>query len=90
MFTIAIKKPLFDILTDKGFVRPEAIVAFRDYTTGEDDQFALQLIDGDTLEGCEAHARDRERIAEIAPVLSVAQDELAGDGLLARLEAMIG
>jgi len=87
---IAIKKPLFDILTDKGFVRPQAIVAFRDYTTGEDDQFALQLIDGDTPEDYEAHTREQQRIAEIAPVLSFTQDELAGDGLLARLEAMIG
>ena len=87
---IAIKKPLFDILTDKGFVRPKAIIAFRDYNTGEDDQFAIQLIDDDTPESREVYARERDRIAEIAPVLSFTQDELAGDGLLARLEAMIG
>jgi len=87
---IAIKKPLFDILTDKGLVRPEAIIAFRDYSTGEDDQFALQLIDDDTPEARDAHASERQRIAEFAPVLSVSVDELAGDGLLARLEAMIG
>ncbi|KEO90458.1 hypothetical protein EH31_10240 [Erythrobacter longus] len=86
---VAIKKPLFDILTDKGFVRPDAIVAFRDYNTGEDDQFAIHLIYDDTLEGREVHARDRECIAEIAPVLSITADELSGDGLLARLEAMI-
>lgn len=87
---IAIKKPLFDILTDKGFVRPDAIIAFRDYSTGEDDQFALQLTADDTPEAREAHAHERQRIAEFAPVLSITPDELSGDGLLARLEAMIG
>jgi hypothetical protein len=87
---VAIKKPLFDILTDKGFVRPDAIVAFRDYNTGEDDQFAIHLIYDDTVEGREARARDRDCIAEIAPVLSITADELSGDVLLARLEAMIG
>lgn len=87
---IAIKKPLFDILTDKGFVRPDAIVAFRDYTTGEDDRFAIKMTDVTDHQTGGLDARERERIAEIAPVLSISEDELDGDGLLARLEAMIG
>ncbi|MEM7687455.1 MAG: hypothetical protein AAF291_00405 [Pseudomonadota bacterium] len=84
---IAVKKPLFDILTDKGFVRPQAIVAFRDYTTGEDDRFAIRMITGNAEVG---HCRDDEPLAEIAPVLTISESDLDGDGLLARLEAMIG
>lgn len=88
--SVAIKKPLFDILTDRGFVRPDAIVAFRDYRTGEDSEFAIQLLTDFGVSYREQKTRQKERIAELAPMLAIEAGELADDTVLAKLEAMIG
>lgn len=87
---VAIKKPLFDIITEAGSVRPDLIAAYLDHRTGEEADFAIQVLRSRDQHYLELKRVERDLIAEIRPTLTVTLGEIAGDAILDRLEAMIG
>lgn len=86
---IAIKKPLFDILTEKGHVRPEIIVAFLDHRTGEEADFALQIMRRNDTSYLELKAEERLQLEGITKVITVDHSLVGTDGILDVMEAHI-
>lgn len=86
---VAIKKPLFDLVTQAGKVRPDAIVAFLDYRTGLEADFAVQLLRDRTPHYLEAKADERMRFEEVHRCITLAHHELGAADILDRLEEMI-
>jgi hypothetical protein len=86
---VAIKKPLFDIFHPSGNVRPDLVVAYMDLRTGEEADFAVQVLRESTSHYIERKLIERERITEISPALTITLDDIATDAILAKLEAMI-
>lgn len=87
---VAVKKPQFDILTEAGSVRPDLVVAFLDHRTGEEADFAIQVLRSRDAHYLELKQVERSRIAEIRPTLTTTPSEIGTDDLLEKLEAMIG
>ncbi|MFC0205024.1 hypothetical protein [Novosphingobium soli] len=86
---VAIKRPLFDIRTQAGMVRPDAIVAFLDWRTGLEADFAVQLLRERTPQYLEMKAEERRRFEEYHRTISIPAHQLGDTDLLERLEAMI-
>ena len=86
---VAVKRPLFDIVTQAGKVRPDAIVAFLDYRTGLEADFAIQLLRERTPRYLEMKADERRRFEEYHRTISIATHQLGDTDLLDRLEQMI-
>ncbi|KHL24202.1 hypothetical protein PK98_14475 [Croceibacterium mercuriale] len=86
---VAIKKPLFDIFHPSGNVRPDLVVAYMDWRTGEEADFAVQVLRETTSHYLERKLIERERIIEIRPALTITLDDIATDAILDKLEAMI-
>ncbi|MCW1431984.1 hypothetical protein [Novosphingobium sp. JCM 18896] len=86
---VAIKRPLFDIVTQAGKVRPDAIVAFLDLRTGLEADFAVQLLRERTPQYLEMKADERQRFEEFHRTLSVQVHQLGDADFLDRLEAML-
>lgn len=87
---IAVKKPLFDILTKKGTVRPDLIVAFLDYRTGEEGDFAVQLLRSRDSEYLALKQIERQRLDLVRPTLTTTIEAVSSGTVLEQLEAMIG
>jgi len=86
---VAIKKPLFDLVTQAGRVRPDAIVAFLDYRTGLEADFAVQLLREHTSHYLARKAEERARFEEFHRTITFGKHEIEATDLLDRLEAMI-
>ncbi|MBB4860875.1 hypothetical protein HNO88_004221 [Novosphingobium chloroacetimidivorans] len=86
---VAVKRPLFDIVTQAGMVRPDAIVAFLDFRTGLEADFAIQLLRERTPQYLEMKAEQRRRFEEYHRTISIPAHQLADIDLLDRLERMI-
>lgn len=86
---VAIKRPLFDIATQAGKVRPEAIVAFLDHRTGLEADFAVQLLRERTPQYLALKAEEKSRFEEFHPTIGIHEHELEATDMLDRLEAMI-
>lgn len=87
---VAVKKPLFDILTEASSVRPDLVVAFLDHRTGEEADFAVQVLRSSDEHYLGLKQVERERLSEVHPTLTLTLDEIASDAILDHLEAMIG
>lgn len=87
---VAVKKPLFEIHTSKGSVRPDLVVAWFNLVTGEESDFAVQLLrSNDTQERARIQSMG-DRLLEIRPTLVVEAGDVGTDKLLDALENMIG
>jgi hypothetical protein len=87
---VAVKKPLFDIFHPSGNVRPDLVVAYLDWRTGEEADFAVQVLRETTSHYLERKLVEKQRITEIRPTLTVTLDDISTDAILGKLEAMIG
>jgi hypothetical protein len=86
---IAIKRPLFDLVTQAGRVRPDAIVAFLDHRTGLEADFAIQLLSERTPHYLARKAEERARFEEFHRTITIDNHEIEATDLFDRLEAMI-
>lgn len=86
---VAIKRPLFDIVTKAGMIRPDAIVAFLDLRSGLEADFAIQLLREPDPHYLEMKAFERERFNEFHRTIAIPVWKLDNTDLLGRLEEMV-
>lgn len=86
---VAIKRPLFDLVTHAGRVRPDAIVAFLDYRTGLEADFAIQLLRETDPHYLAIKAEERHRFEEFHRTIAIERCDIGSSGLQRRLEQMI-
>lgn len=82
---IAIRKPVFDMLTEIGPSRPSFQVEARSRLTGEIREKVINL----QAEGLPPDPQTRHAMGKIAPVIDMTPDELENDGLRGRLAAAL-
>ncbi|MCJ2180080.1 hypothetical protein [Novosphingobium album (ex Hu et al. 2023)] len=86
---LAVKKPLFDVVTHAGMVRPDAIVAFLDHRTGLEADFAIQLLRERSPQYLEMKALERKRFEEFHRTMTLDVRDLENGDVMASLEQMI-
>ncbi|MGF7155979.1 hypothetical protein [Novosphingobium gossypii] len=86
---VAIKRPLFDLVTHAGRVRPDAIVAFLDHRTGLEADFAIQLLRESDPHYLAVKAEERHQSEEFHRTLAIARHDFGAGVLQVRLERMI-
>ncbi len=74
---IAIEKPVFDILTDRGSCRPDFLLEARSRATGEIRQLVVEAMGSSTDEYLASKAITHPRMERIAPILTVAPADVA-------------
>lgn len=86
---VAIKRPLFDLATHAGRVRPDAIVAFLDHRTGLEADFAVQLLRETDPHYLAIKTEERRRFEEVHRTIAIARRDIDAPDLQDRLERMI-
>ena len=82
---IGFKRPLFDLASRDGPIRPDLVLDLRDFTTGETIEAALEIVTAGDVDGLGIKLRSVERLRALAPVVTIHAEDLEAD----RLEAAI-
>lgn len=85
---LMIEKPVFDILTPLGPCRPAFLLEARAQRTGECRQVAIEIVGRGSEADAHAAAQLRDRVKQIAPIVTVSADELGSSTLAYRLAAI--
>lgn len=86
---IAIEKPVFDILTDRGSCRPDFLLEARSRATGEIRQLVVEAMGTSTDEYLASKAMTHPRMERIAPILSVAPADIAEKFVASKVAAAL-
>ena len=71
------KKPLFDLITAKGPIRPDLLVAAFDNDTGEEREWAIQIISDTRPQYALMKANERATLETIGQVIVLTRDAIA-------------
>ena len=88
--SLSAKKPLFDILTRRGPIRPDLLVAAFDGDTGEEREWALQVMADSRPEYALLKAEERGLLEQLGAVLVLGPHELEQKLLARRILADLG
>lgn len=78
---IGFKRPLFDLVSRIGPVRPDLVLDLRDFKTGEIMEAALQIVSGHDPQELHQKLRQVEQLRQLAPVVTIHDEDLQGNGL---------
>ena len=86
----ALRRPLFDAPTRHGPMRPDFVIQATDWRTGEEHEWALQLLRSADPAYLELKARERASFEAVSKVVTVTVDDIASDTLFAPILADLG
>ena len=75
------KKPLFDLLTAKGSIRPDLLAAAFDGETGEEREWAIQVISDARPQYALMKVNERATLEALGSVIVLTRDGLASNQL---------
>lgn len=87
---IGFKRPLFDLTTRAGPLRPDLVLDIRDNSTGELIEAALEVIANDEPDYIDAKQRKISALAELGPTVFARAATLRDHGIEAILKANLG
>ncbi len=88
--SLSAKKPLFDILTRWGPIRPDLLVAAFDGDTGEEREWALQVMADSRPEYASMKAEERALLEQLGSVIVLGPHELEQKALARRILGDLG
>lgn len=88
--SLSAKKPLFDILTRRGPIRPDLLVAAFDGDTGEEREWALQVLADRRPEYALMKDQERALLEQLGSVITLGPDELQQKALARRILGDLG
>jgi hypothetical protein len=86
---IAIEKPVFDILTDRGPCRPDFLLEARSRLTGEIRQLVVEAMGSSSDEYLASKAVTHPRMKRIAPILTVSPADADNSGIAGKIAAAL-
>ena len=87
---IGFKRPLFDIASRIGPIRPDLILDIQDYSTGELIEAAIEVIAKDDPDYLDAKQRKIAALAELGPTVFARAATIRDHGMAAILKANLG
>jgi hypothetical protein len=88
--SLSAKKPLFDILTRRGPIRPDLLVAAFDGDTGEEREWALQVLADSRPEYALMKDQERALLEQLGSVITLGPGELEQKTLALRILGDLG
>lgn len=88
--SLTAKKPLFDILTKRGPIRPDLLVAAFDGDTGEEREWALQVIADTRPQHALMRENERKLLEPLGRVIALGATELQDKALASIILADLG
>ncbi|MBA3895821.1 MAG: hypothetical protein H0X36_01500 [Sphingomonadaceae bacterium] len=88
--SLTAKKPLFNILTKRGPIRPDMLVAAFDGDTGEEREWALQVIADNRPQYALMRDNERKQLAPLGRVIALSAEDLQQHVLKREILADLG